>query len=67
MTMEPVDKLLNYIKANGTCEEGPSYWGHASGKTLDYLELLSAVTQEQICIWHEPMIKKWENIFHALV
>ena len=33
LTMESVDKFLNYIKADGGCEEGPSYWGHASGKT----------------------------------
>lgn len=58
MTMESVDKFLNYIKADGACEEGTSYWGHASGKTLDYLELLSAATKGQICIWHEPMIKR---------
>ena len=38
MTMESVDEFLNYIKADGACEEGPSYWGHAPGKTLeDYI------------------------------
>ena len=57
LTMESVDKFLNYIKADGACEEGPSYWGHAAGKTLDYLELLSDITGGKVNIFNEPMIK----------
>lgn len=57
LTMESVDKFLNYIKADGACEEGPSYWGHAAGKTLDYLELLSEVTGGKVTLFQEPMIR----------
>ena len=57
LTMESVDKFLNYIKADGGCEEGPSYWGHAAGKALDYLELLSTITGGKVHIFHEPMIR----------
>lgn len=57
LTMESVDKFLNYIKADGACEEGPSYWGHAAGKTLDYLELLSDLTGGKVNIFQEPMIR----------
>lgn len=57
LTMDSVDKFLNYIKADGACEEGPSYWGHAAGKTLDYLELLALATGGQVNIFHEPMIR----------
>lgn len=57
MTMQSVDKFLNYIKADGACEEGPTYWGHAVGKTLDYLELLSSVTGGKVNIFHEQMIQ----------
>lgn len=58
LTMESVDKYLNYIKADGGCEEGPSYWGHAAGKTLDYLELLALATGGKVTIWDEPMIRR---------
>lgn len=58
LTMESVDKYLNYIKADGGCEEGPSYWGHAAGKTLDYLELLALATGGKLTIWDEPMIRR---------
>lgn len=57
LTMESVDKFLNYIKADGACEEGPSYWGHAAGKTLDYLELLSAITGGKVDIFAESMVR----------
>ena len=57
LTMESVDKFLNYIKADGGCEEGPSYWGHASGKTLDYLSLLYDATDGKVSIFDEPMIR----------
>lgn len=63
MTMESVDEFLNYIKADGACEEGPSYWGHAPGKTLDYLEMLSVITGGKVNIFAEPMIKSMENTF----
>lgn len=57
LSMDSVDKFLNYIKADGGCEEGPSYWGHAVGKTLDYLELLSDATGGEVNIFNEPMIR----------
>ena len=57
LSMDSVDKFLNYIKSDGACEEGPSYWGIAAGKVLDYLELLSTITGGKIDIFQEPLIK----------
>ncbi len=56
-TMLGVDKFLNYIKGDGACEEGPSYWGHAAGKTLDYIDMLSLATAGKIDISDEKLIK----------
>ncbi len=56
-SMVSVDKFLNYTKSDGACEEGPSYWGHAAGKTYDYLQLLSTATDGKIDIFNQPMIK----------
>lgn len=33
-SMQSVDKFINFVKADGACEEGPSYWGHAAGKCM---------------------------------
>lgn len=56
-TMQSVDKFINYTKADGACEEGPSYWGHAAGKMYDYLQLLSRASGGKLSIFNEPMIK----------
>jgi hypothetical protein len=56
-TMQSVDHFINYVQADGACEEGPSYWGHAAGKLYDYLQLLSNASGGKISIFNEPMIK----------
>ncbi|HMR93140.1 MAG TPA: heparinase II/III family protein [Chitinophagaceae bacterium] len=56
-TMQSTDKFINYVKEDGACEEGPSYWGHAAGKLYDYLQLLSYATAGRISIFDKPMIK----------
>lgn len=56
-TMKSVDQFLNYVKEDGACEEGPSYWGHAAGKLYDYLQLLSDATGGRISLFNQPMIK----------
>lgn len=56
-TMKSVDQFINYIKSDGACEEGPSYWGHAAGKLYDYLQLLWDATNGKISLFNEPMIR----------
>lgn len=56
-TMQSVDRFLNYVHADGACEEGPSYWGHAGGKLFDYLNLLSEITGGKVSLFNNPMIK----------
>lgn len=61
--MQSVDKFINFVKADGACEEGPSYWGHAAGKMYDYLQILSDGTDGKVSLFKEPMIQPgWENI-----
>lgn len=47
-TMCSVDVFLNYVKSDGACEEGPAYWGHASGKLYDYLRVLHWASNGQL-------------------
>lgn len=56
-TMLSVDKFINYIKKDGACEEGPSYWGHAAGKLYDYLQLLYWVTDGEVSLFDNKLIK----------
>lgn len=56
-SMVSVDQFLNYVQEDGACEEGPSYWGHASGKMYDYLQLLSYGTGGKVSLFDQPQIK----------
>lgn len=56
-SMVSVDRFFNYVHSDGACEEGPSYWGHASGKAFDYLEMLSDITGGKISIFDNEQIK----------
>ncbi len=56
-TILGTDKFLNYIKGDGACEEGPSYWGHAAGKTLDYIDMLNLATGGKIDMSDEKLIR----------
>lgn len=57
-TMQSVDKFINFVKSDGACEEGTSYWGHAAGKLYDYLQILSDGTKGQVSLFDEPMIRR---------
>ena len=56
-TMTSVDLFLNHVKADGGCDEGPSYWGHAAAKLYDYLQMLSMGTGGKISIFDQPQIR----------
>lgn len=67
-SMASVDKFLNYVHADGACEEGPSYWGHAAGKLYDYLQILHYATAGKISIFDNAMVKNMgEYIVHSYV
>ena len=55
-TMQSVDKFINFVKSDGACEEGTSYWGHAAGKMYDYLQILSDGTNGKVSLFNNPMI-----------
>ena len=56
-SMRSVDQFINHANGDGGCDEGPSYWGHAAGKLLDYLQLLDMATEGKIRIWQYPLIR----------
>ena len=56
-SMRSVDQYLNFINGDGACDEGPAYWTHAAGMLLDYLELLSAVTQGKLNLLSNKLVR----------
>ncbi|HEU4606830.1 MAG TPA: heparinase II/III family protein, partial [Chitinophagaceae bacterium] len=57
-TMQSVDEFINYVKSDGACEEGSSYWGHAAGKLYDYLQILNDASGGKLSLLQDPMIKR---------
>lgn len=57
-TMQSVDKFINFVKEDGACEEGPSYWQHAAGKLYDYLQILFDGTAGKVSLFQEPIIRR---------
>ena len=56
-SLKSVDKFIAYVKKDGACEEGPSYWGHAAGKLYDYLQIMHYATGGKIPFFEDPLIK----------
>ena len=65
LTLESVDVFFGHVKGDGACEEGPSYWGHAAGKVLDYLELISMATGGKLNLFDNEMIKRMGDYISA--
>ena len=51
------DRFLNYVKGDGACEEGPSYWGHAAGKLYDYLKILECATGGEFNLFGNSLVR----------
>lgn len=56
-SLHSVDQFINYVKADGACEEGPAYWDAAGGKLYDYLQLLYYASEGRFSIMDNPMVK----------
>ena len=56
-SMISVDRYLNYVKADGACEEGATYWGHAFGKLFDYLQELQMITGGKVSLFNNKLVK----------
>ncbi|UKJ07445.1 heparinase II/III domain-containing protein [Solitalea lacus] len=42
------DKFINGYPNDGGCDEGPTYWGHAGGKLIEFITLLSDASYGKI-------------------
>ena len=47
-SIKSVDNFLKSYPADGGCDEGPSYWGMAGGALIEYIDLLSSFSGNQL-------------------
>ena len=55
--MTILDHFLNPYPADGGCDEGPGYWGHAGGSLFDCLDDLYSISGGRINLFNEPLIQ----------
>lgn len=53
-----LDNFLVPYPSDGSCDEGPSYWGHAGGSLFDNLELLYSATDGQFDLYDNDTIRE---------
>lgn len=56
-SVRSVDKFINYIKHDGACEEGPSYWQHSAGKLYDWLRIMHDASGGKFSLFDNGLIR----------
>jgi hypothetical protein len=61
-----LDNFLAPYPSDGSCDEGPSYWGHAGASLFDNLELLYSATNRRFDVYNEPIIKEIGRLIYRV-
>src|SRR5512137_2286293 len=56
--LRSLDSFLRFYPADGSCDEGPGYWGHAGGSLLDCLDLLHSASAGKLDVYAEPLVQE---------
>lgn len=55
--LRSLDGFLVFHPPDGSCDEGPGYWGHAGGSLFDALEILHSATAGRLDVYGDPLIR----------
>ncbi len=55
-TLRSLDAYLGPYPADGSCDEGPSYWGRAGASLFECLELLHSASGGRIDVYADPVV-----------
>jgi hypothetical protein len=47
-TIHSADQFVNWYPEDGGCDEGPGYWTAAGGRLMEYIDLLSQISNGQL-------------------
>jgi hypothetical protein len=56
--LDCLDNFLTYYPQDGSCDEGPSYWGRAGASLFDAFEHLYSATNKQFDYYQHPLIQE---------
>ncbi|WP_295117749.1 heparinase II/III family protein [uncultured Chitinophaga sp.] len=63
-SMKVIDQYVNGLGADGSCDEGPSYWFAAGGCVFDALNLMDDATAGKVNIYKEDIIQKMASYIY---
>lgn len=52
-----LDGFLVFHPPDGSCDEGPGYWGHAGGSLFDALEIFYSATGGKLDVFGDPLVR----------
>lgn len=55
---ESVDMFMDYVKMDGACEEGPSYWGMAGAKAYEFTKMLWYASKGKINLLNDIQLRR---------
>ena len=55
--LRSLDTYLGPYPADGSCDEGPSYWGRAGASLFECLELLQSASAGRINLFSDPVVR----------
>lgn len=55
-TIQSADNFVNGYPNDGGCDEGPSYWGHAGGKLIEFVDLLNSASGRRLSWGNNELI-----------
>jgi hypothetical protein len=56
--LRSLDGFLKFHPVDGSCDEGPGYWGHAGGSLLDGLDVLHSATAGTLDVYADPLVQE---------
>ncbi|MFO1501701.1 MAG: heparinase II/III family protein [Verrucomicrobiota bacterium] len=56
--LRSIDGFLKFYPRDGSCDEGPSYWGRAGGSLLDCLDILHGATRGQLDVFADSLVQE---------
>ena len=61
-----LDRFFMPYPPDGSCDEGPSYWGRAGASLFDNLELLYSATQGKFNVYDDPAVREIGRFIYRL-
>ena len=64
--LRSLDRFFVPYPPDGSCDEGPSYWGRAGASLFDNLELLHSVTQGKFDVYDDAAVREIGRYIYRL-